>query len=106
MHDCTGGKDWVSMAAWLAWLTRVTCTLVCDELKALVMAARVCPLAWTMEFQKVMLTVPLWLASALRLQLGRLAAPAGAGALPATATVVAPVALATKSAAALRRERR
>ena len=42
------------------------------------MAASVVPLACTMEFQKVMLTVPLWLASALRLQLGRLAAPAGA----------------------------
>ena len=46
------------------------------------MAASVVPLAWTMEFQKVMLTVPLWLASALRLQLGRLAAPAGGRRLP------------------------
>ena len=45
----------------------------------------------------MMLTVPLWLARALRLQLGRLAAPAGAAGPPAArAAVAAPLAVATK----------
>ncbi len=73
MHDWTGRKDWVSMASWVrwssswttsgswpllrpavyfchvssypAWVTKVTWTLDCEELNALVMPCRVVRLA-------------------------------------------------------------
>src|SRR5271157_5190266 len=135
MQDWTGRKEPVSMAAWVRWssswaaagscpllrparyfcqvssypdwVTRVTCTLDCDELKALVIACSVVRLALLADSQKVMPTVPLWLARALRLQVGRvLAAPAVGVPAETTAAAVAVVTDAMTSAAAVSRERR
>ena len=134
MQDWTGRNDWVSMAAWVRWssswtasgscplvsparyfcqvssypdcVTRVTCTLDCDELYALVIACSVVRLALLADSQKVMLTVPLALARVLRLQLGRLAAPAGATPPTTTAEAVAAPADDRIRAAATSLERR
>ena len=81
-------------------MTSVTCTLDCDELYALVIACSVVQVGLLADSQKVMLTTPLALASALRLQLGRLAAPAGAAPPTTTAEAVAAPADVTKRAAA------
>jgi hypothetical protein len=70
------------------------------------MAASVAPFACTMEFQKVMRTTPLWFASALRLQLGRLLAPAAGAPALATTVAVAVLAEVTNRAAAMSREKR
>ncbi len=64
-------------------------------------------LASEADSQKVMSTTPLWLASALRLQLGSLvAAPAGAAPDATTAAVVVAVADAMKRVARVSLERR
>ena len=79
-----------------------------EALKALVMVASVVALAWTMEFQKVMLTTPLCVARADRLQVGSLvAAPAGvrAAAPSAVAVMIDPDTM-NRAAVAWRKARR